>query len=90
MLTGDNVHTASAIAAQVGIDEARGDLLPTDKLQAIEELYARGHQVGMVGDGINDAPALARADVGIALGTGTDVAIESAGVTLVRPDLRGL
>jgi len=89
MLTGDNVHTASAIAAQVGIDEARGDLLPTDKLQAIEELYARGHQVGMVGDGINDAPALARAEIGFAMAAaGTDTAIETADVALMDDDLR--
>ena len=89
MLTGDNVHTAAAIAAQVGIDEARGDLLPTDKLQAIEELYARGHQVGMVGDGINDAPALARAEIGFAMAAaGTDTAIETADVALMDDDLR--
>ncbi|MGA8138518.1 MAG: heavy metal translocating P-type ATPase, partial [Pseudomonas gingeri] len=89
MLTGDNIHTASAIAAQVGIDEARGDLLPTDKLQAIEELYARGHQVGMVGDGINDAPALARAEIGFAMAAaGTDTAIETADVALMDDDLR--
>ncbi len=89
MLTGDNVHTARAIAAQVGIDEARGDLLPTDKLQAIEALYARGHQVGMVGDGINDAPALARAEIGFAMAAaGTDTAIETADVALMDDDLR--
>jgi len=89
MLTGDNVHTASAIAAQVGIDEARGDLLPTDKLQAIETLYAQGHQVGMVGDGINDAPALARAEIGFAMAAaGTDTAIETADVALMDDDLR--
>ncbi len=89
MLTGDNVHTASAIAAQVGIDEARGDLLPTDKLQAIEALYAQGHQVGMVGDGINDAPALARAEIGFAMAAaGTDTAIETADVALMDDDLR--
>ncbi|CAD5203190.1 heavy metal translocating P-type ATPase [Pseudomonas sp. FEN] len=89
MLTGDNVHTAAAIAAQVGIDEARGDLLPTDKLQAIEELYARGHRAGMVGDGINDAPALARAEIGFAMAAaGTDTAIETADVALMDDDLR--
>jgi Cd2+/Zn2+-exporting ATPase len=89
MLTGDNVHTAQAIAAQVGIDEAKGDLLPTDKLQAIEALYARGHQVGMVGDGINDAPALARAQIGFAMAAaGTDTAIETADVALMDDDLR--
>ncbi|WP_273823302.1 heavy metal translocating P-type ATPase [Pseudomonas asplenii] len=89
MLTGDNPHTAKAIAAQVGIDEARGDLLPTDKLQAIEALYAKGHRVGMVGDGINDAPALARAEIGFAMAAaGTDTAIETADVALMDDDLR--
>ena len=89
MLTGDNVHTAHAIAAQVGIDEARGDLLPTDKLQAIEDLYKQGHRVGMVGDGINDAPALARAEIGFAMAAaGTDTAIETADVALMDDDLR--
>jgi Cd2+/Zn2+-exporting ATPase len=89
MLTGDNVHTARAIAAQVGIDEARGDLLPSDKLQAIEALYAQGHHVGMVGDGINDAPALARSEIGFAMAAaGTDTAIETADVALMDDDLR--
>lgn len=89
MLTGDNAHTAQAIAAQVGIDQARGDLLPTDKLQAIEALYAQGHRVGMVGDGINDAPALARAEIGFAMAAaGTDTAIETADVALMDDDLR--
>jgi Zn2+/Cd2+-exporting ATPase len=89
MLTGDNPHTARAIAAQVGIDEARGDLLPTDKLKAIEVLYAKGHRVGMVGDGINDAPALARAQIGFAMAAaGTDTAIETADVALMDDDLR--
>ncbi|MCP1521087.1 Cd2+/Zn2+-exporting ATPase [Pseudomonas migulae] len=89
MLTGDNVHTAQAIAAQVGIDEAKGDLLPTDKLQAIEALCAQGHSVGMVGDGINDAPALARAEIGFAMAAaGTDTAIETADVALMDDDLR--
>lgn len=89
MLTGDNPHTAQAIAAQVGIDQARGDLLPTDKLQAIEALYAEGHRVGMVGDGINDAPALARAEIGFAMAAaGTDTAIETADVALMDDDLR--
>lgn len=89
MLTGDNPHTARAIAAQVGIDEARGDLLPTDKLKAIEGLYAKGHRVGMVGDGINDAPALARAQIGFAMAAaGTDTAIETADVALMDDDLR--
>jgi len=89
MLTGDNVHTAQAIATQVGIDQAQGDLLPTDKLQAIEALYAQGHRVGMVGDGINDAPALARAEIGFAMAAaGTDTAIETADVALMDDDLR--
>jgi Cd2+/Zn2+-exporting ATPase len=89
MLTGDNPHTAQAIAAQVGIDRAQGNLLPTDKLQAIEALYAKGHRVGMVGDGINDAPALARAEIGFAMAAaGTDTAIETADVALMDDDLR--
>ncbi|PWB31721.1 heavy metal translocating P-type ATPase [Pseudomonas sp. SDI] len=89
MLTGDNPHTAQAIAAQVGIDEARGNLLPADKLAAIEELYAKGRRVGMVGDGINDAPALARAEIGFAMAAaGTDTAIETADVALMDDDLR--
>ena len=89
MLTGDNIHTAQAIAAQVGIDEAKGDLLPGDKLQAIETLYAQGHRVGMVGDGINDAPALARSEIGFAMAAaGTDTAIETADVALMDDDLR--
>jgi Cd2+/Zn2+-exporting ATPase len=89
MLTGDNAHTAKAIAAQVGIDEARGDLLPEDKLQIVEGLGSQGRRVGMVGDGINDAPALARADIGFAMAAaGTDTAIETADVALMDDDLR--
>ncbi|WP_095052491.1 heavy metal translocating P-type ATPase [Pseudomonas sp. Irchel s3b2] len=89
MLTGDNVHTAQVIAAHVGIDQAQGDLLPTEKQQAIETLYAQGHRVGMVGDGINDAPALARAEIGFAMAAaGTDTAIETADVALMDDDLR--
>ncbi|OUL99328.1 heavy metal translocating P-type ATPase [Variovorax sp. JS1663] len=89
MLTGDNQHTAQAIAAQVGIAEARGDQLPEDKLKTIEELVGRDGQVGMVGDGINDSPALARADIGFAMGAaGTDTAIETADVALMDDDLR--
>ena len=89
MLTGDNPHTAKAIAAQVGIDEAQGNLLPEDKLKAIEALYAKGYHVGMVGDGINDAPALARAEIGFAMAAaGTDTAIETADVALMDDDLR--
>ncbi|MCQ9425434.1 heavy metal translocating P-type ATPase [Pseudomonas sp. LJDD11] len=89
MLTGDNPYTARAIADQVGIDQARGNLLPADKLQAIEALYANQHRVGMVGDGINDAPALARAEIGFAMAAaGTDTAIETADVALMDDDLR--
>jgi Cd2+/Zn2+-exporting ATPase len=91
MLTGDNAHTAAAIAAQVGIDEARGDLLPEDKLKVIEAKISDGGAVGMVGDGINDAPALARADIGFAMGAaGTGTAIETADVALMDDDLRKL
>ena len=91
MLTGDNVHTARAIAAQVGMDEARGDLLPEDKLQVVESKIKDGHVVGMVGDGINDAPALARATIGFAMGAaGTGTAIETADVALMDDDLRKL
>ena len=91
MLTGDNAHTAQAIAAQVGMTDARGDLLPEDKLKAIERLIAQGGTVGMVGDGINDAPALARADIGFAMGAaGTGQAIETADVALMDDDLRKL
>ena len=91
MLTGDNAHTARAIAAQVGLDDARGDLLPEDKLKAIESLLQAGTAVGMVGDGINDAPALARADIGFAMGAaGTGTAIETADVALMDDDLRKL
>jgi len=91
MLTGDNQTTANAIAAQVGIDDARGNLLPEDKLAVIDELIRRYGKVGMVGDGINDAPALAKASIGFAMGTaGTDTAIETADVALMDDDLRKL
>ena len=90
MLTGDSRGTAEAVAREMGIDEVHANVSPEDKHSKIEELKAQGRRVGMAGDGINDAPALAAADVGIAMGTGTDVAIERAGVTLVRGDLTGV
>ncbi len=90
MLTGDSQRTADAVAAKLGIDEAIGGVLPEDKAKHVKRLQDAGHRVAMAGDGINDAPALAQADVGIAMGTGTDVAMESAAVTLVKGDLRGI
>jgi len=90
MATGDNERTAKAVAAKLGIDEIRADVLPEDKARIIKELQADGRKVAMAGDGVNDAPALAQADVGIAMGTGADVAIESAGLTLVKGDLGGI
>ena len=90
MLTGDNRVTADAVARQLNIDEVRADVLPAEKRAVVQELQRAGRIVAMAGDGVNDAPALAEAAVGIAMGTGTDVAIESAGVTLLKGDLRGI
>ncbi|WP_205664856.1 copper-transporting P-type ATPase [Tsuneonella suprasediminis] len=90
MATGDNERTAKAVAARLGIDEIRADVLPEDKARIIRELQQQGRKVAMAGDGVNDAPALAQADVGIAMGTGADVAIESAGITLVKGNLDGI
>jgi P-type Cu+ transporter len=90
MLSGDSKRTAEAVARRLGIAEVVGEVLPEEKAEKVKALQATGRIVAMAGDGINDAPALAQADVGIAMGTGTDVAIESAGVTLVKGDLRAI
>ena len=82
--------TAAAIASQLGIDDVRAQVLPGGKRDVVAELERQGHRVAMAGDGVNDAPALAQATVGIAMGSGADVAMESAGITLIRPDLRGI
>ena len=90
MLTGDSRTTAQVVAAKLGIDDVRAQVLPDEKQNMIQQLQREGRVVAMAGDGVNDAPALAEAAVGIAMGTGTDVAIESAGITLVKGDLRGI
>ncbi len=90
MLTGDNKNTAKAVADKLGLDGFEADLLPENKYEKVKELQQQGKKVAMAGDGINDAPPLAQADVGIAMGTGTDVAIESASLTLVKGELDGI
>jgi len=90
MLTGDHTRTARAVAARLGLDSFKAEVTPADKIAEVRRLHDQGEVVAMAGDGINDAPALAAADVGIAMGTGTDVAMQSAGVTLVKGDLRAI
>jgi len=90
MITGDSRTTANAVGAKLNIDEIVAEVLPNQKAEIVKRFQAEGHKVAMAGDGINDAPALAQSHVGVAMGTGTDVAMESAGVTLVKGDLRGI
>jgi Cu+-exporting ATPase len=90
MLTGDNPTTAQAVARKLGIERVEADVMPDQKSMVVQRLKAQGRIVAMAGDGVNDAPALAAAHVGIAMGTGTDVAMESAGITLIKGDLRGI
>eukprot|EP01089_Gocevia_fonbrunei_P002967 TRINITY_DN12829_c0_g1_i1.p1 TRINITY_DN12829_c0_g1~~TRINITY_DN12829_c0_g1_i1.p1 ORF type:complete len:115 (-),score=26.01 TRINITY_DN12829_c0_g1_i1:169-513(-) len=90
MLTGDNYDTAKAVAGELDLTKFKAGMLPQDKLNEVESLQEQGKKVAVAGDGINDAPALAKSEVGIAMGTGTDVAIESASITLVKGDLQGI